>query len=585
MASVSLNWGDMPLDSRILEALKDLKWETPTAVQSACVPLALQGRCLSIQSRTGSGKTGAFAIPILQRLVTEREQGGSAAATKTPVALILVPSVELSEQTAEATLVLGKYIKPRIAVENLTAGGAVTPARVASAHIIVSTAALLATCIRKGSVTAESLQHLRYLVIDEADVVTSIAEKSMRTVQSVLPPSMQVVLASATLSEGVAALKGQLLHNPANIRLTTDDAVPEAQSQAADGPLVESRITLKDTARNTLKQYYLVASDECHQHTLLYGLYRMRLISGKTLIFVDDEEMTYKLQHFLEQMGVATLVYDANLPLNVRLNTLRRFQSGTVSTLVCTDGTLESVEQLQMSVEDGEEEADAPSRKRRRTKKDGGAAPSALHRGIDFSNVRNVILFDGVDATSQINLSRYTHRIGRAGRAGQDGLSIAIFSVPQAKKNLKPLREYCRSRGEQINPFRKMQRAEAGRLQYRVDSVLFNVTRAATRRLRVATVAAELSRSSYLSNHMSERDSEALKRVVGRTAKKVHIEKNLLDVPEYMKLRNMESVSEFTHRVRADQTRARSFRRVTKKKSSDPLRAVVSSVRNQKKKK
>ncbi|EPY29237.1 ATP-dependent RNA helicase DDX56/DBP9 [Strigomonas culicis] len=421
------------------------------------------------------------------------------------------------------------------------------------------------------------------MVMDEADIVVSSAEHSLRTVQSVLPPSMQVVLSSATLTDGVATIKGQLLHNPTNIVLTAESVRESAAVAADNGPLVESRIVVKEGKKDTLKQFYLVSSDECHHYTLLYSLYRFALINGKTLVFVDEDDQTYKLQHFLESMGVATLVYDASLPINVRLDTLRRFQSGTVSTLVCTDGTLESAERL--CGEHQEDRAQEKTGKKKRARDEGeDEAPSALHRGIDFSNVKNVILFNGVDASSSTELSRYTHRVGRTARAGAEGISITFFSVPQARRNLSEMRSYCESKGTRFRPFKKLQRAKAAKLQYRVDSVLSSVTRNATRKLRVATVAAELNRSSYLAQHMSQRDTDALRRIVNRSKDNVKIEPSVLDVPEYMKL-NVDEVKDFTRRVRADQTRSSKFKKATKKKSEDPLKAVAAKIRAKRKKK
>lgn len=602
-ADVHATWSELPLDTRLLEALKDLSWKKPTAVQSACVPLALKGKDISIQSRTGSGKTGAFVIPAVQRIITEREQRGGRALPN-PCVLILVPSVELCEQTAEAAQAISKYVQPRLVIDNLTSGGGVTAGRVQSAHIVISTAALLAKACNQGTITADSLQHVRFFVLDEADVVASMAERSLRTVQSLLPPNMQVILASATLTKGVAAVKGQLLRHPVNVVLTSEDVdealsgAGTAEAEAPRGPVVESRVTVRDPLRTTLHQYYLVATDECHSHTLLFGLYRMALMQGKTLIFVNDDEQTYRLQNFLEQLGVATLAYDANLPINVRLDTLRRFQSGAVSTLVCTDGTLESAMQLQMSLEETQaaekgsaakaDASDAPSRRRGRSSsassRANDEAPSALHRGIDFAHVRNVVLFDGVEATDPIALSRYTHRIGRAGRAGEEGVSIAIFTVPQARKYLHPLRQYCTERGDAIQPFRQMQRAEVAKLQYRVDSVLGNITRTSTRKMRVASVAAELSRSSYLANHLSQKDTDALQRVMRRSSKRVKVERNILDVPEYMRLSTADDVGAYRKRVRANQTQSSRLRNAARKTSADPLKNIVAKLRSSKRK-
>ncbi|EPY28149.1 ATP-dependent RNA helicase DDX56/DBP9 [Angomonas deanei] len=426
--------------------------------------------------------------------------------------------------------------------------------------------------------------------MDEADMIASHSENSLRIVQSILPSNIQVIFASATLTEALSTVKGQLLHNPVNISLTSQETADDEDN--AEGPIVESKIVLKESKSSALKQYYLVANDICHHHTLLYALYRLKLIEGKTLIFVNGDEETYRLQHFLEMMGVGTLVYDSSLPLNVRLDTLRRFQSGQVTTLVCTDGTLEKAEELYTEASEKLAKEGKPSTgkktargKRPRTTDDEEEnLPSALHRGVDFSDVKNVILFDGVDTNSSTSLSQYTHRIGRAGRAGKTGIAITFFTVPQARAHTKALREYVESKGNQLVPFKQMQRSEAAKLQYRVDTVLANVTRTSTRKLRVATVAAELNKSSYLSNHLGQKDSEALRNILKRSTRKVNVQKSVLEIPDYMKLKGAEGVKDYSYRVRLDQTRSTKFKKAARAPVKDPLKAVVSKLRGKQKK-
>lgn len=614
MPEVAKEWSDMPLDSRIVEALHDLHWEHPTTVQGACIPLALKGKDLSIQSYTGSGKSGAFVIPLIQRIISERQQAGgrpsSPLSSSCPTALILVVSAELSTQTTEVVQSLVKYIKPPVAVDNLSSGGPITSARLNCSQIIVAPAAVLAKACSKSSITPATFAGLKYLVVDEADMIASVAEMSLRTIQSFLPDVLQVVFASATLTEALLTMKGKLLHKPTNVVLTeephsTEGSRPRRRTEGTTqgsndsapvleerNVVVESRVALSNAAlASSLRQYYLVATDECHRHTLLFGLFRLKLIEGKTLIFVNDDEDTYRLQHFLEQMGIATLLYDPTLPFNVRLHTLKRFQTGEVNVMVCTDGTLESADQLrasmlatEMSEEVKKKGGAACKRKREGKSKNDEDAPSALHRGVDFHKVRNVLIFDGIDSTSSISLSRYTHRIGRTGRAGEEGLSIVFFSVPQAKKFIVPLRSYCESKGQTIAPFKKMDRSVAAKLQYRVDSVLENVTRAATRKLKVATVAAELSRSSYLANHLTDKDSEALKKVLDRSKRTIKIERNLLHIPEYFDIKGVEDADHFTRRVRADKTRDHTYKVLTKKAPVDPVKVAMSKIRSTRRK-
>ncbi|KEG14345.1 ATP-dependent DEAD/H RNA helicase [Trypanosoma grayi] len=589
-SAICTTWQELALDGRILEAIKRLRWQTPTPVQSGCIPLALKGRDLAIQSRTGSGKTAAFLIPILQRIITETEQMRSRRAERNPVALILLPSVELCEQTVEVANALAKYMRPRVVVDNLTSRGPITKARLASAPILVATAALLGKQCRSGAVTADELKSLRCVVIDEADLLLSIAENSLRAVQSVLPPSTQTILSSATLTDGVAHIKGQLLQNPVTIRLNSGEEEEEEEDDdgtgagddgaAPDGDklLVETRMTVRGgTPNEKLRHYYLVATDECHHHTLLYALYRLGHIKGKTLIFVNSEESTYKLHSFLAQVSVEALVYDSNLPLNVRVDALHRFQVGSVATLVCTDGTLEGVDRLKESIaEAGAQTADSASNKRKEAT---SAGLGALQRGIDFSDVSNVILFDGVASPTTSAFARYTHRVGRAGRAGKGGMAITFFSVQQAQKVTRHLRQYLSGTHDSFEPFKQLQRREAAKLQYRVDNVLASITRSSTRRQRVAAVAAELTRSAYLTNHMSDKDGAVLQRILSRAKKTTKCDSALLDVPHYMRIQSADTPERYRKRVSAKAASSRRPSRRPSKRSRDPLSSVASAVK------
>lgn len=592
--SVAETWDDMRLDSRLVEAIKALKWKKPTLVQRACIPEALRGRDVSVQARTGTGKTGAFMVPIIQRLLNERELSAkSSVAAQRPCAVVFVPSLELAQQTAESATSLCKYVKPRIVVEDACKTGRITDASMQGADIVVTTATAMAKSIKAGQVTAAAFASLRMVVIDEADWLIDIASIAMQSVQSMLAPlTLQVIMVSATLSEGVASMKGHLLHNPTNITLTTEDVNADGQivggkrrdrEEKSDvpidesNPIIESRVSIKDTEAQTLKQHYLVASEECHEHTLLYGLYRLKLISGKTLIFVDDEEKSYEIQNFLEQLGVTSAVYDTSLPVNIRIDVLRKFQTGEIATMLCTDSTLERAGADLSAVE-----SESKPKKARKERRAGAEQEmSALHRGIDFANVTNIIIFDGIDYPSALNFNKYTHRVGRAGRAGEAGHSILILRVPQAQKVLAPLKAYLQSsRNEVIKPFKKMDRTQAAKMQYRVDTVLANVTRTASRRIRVANVASELARSNYLSSHMTEKDTDALKKIVNGSKRHVRTDKSLLELPKYMDMKAdtaksfMERVNT-TSKARKDQQ----FREATKKVAADPLKAVVKKVR------
>uniref|UniRef100_A0A7S1PX20 ATP-dependent RNA helicase n=1 Tax=Neobodo designis TaxID=312471 RepID=A0A7S1PX20_NEODS len=557
MASGALasTWGDLRLLPALTEAVLALGWSGPTTVQAASLPPLLKGQDVSLQGSTGSGKTAAFVLPIIQRIVRERQT--AAAAADAPCAMVLTPSIELAEQTTEVFDRIARYVKPRIVIDNACDA---TRAPSASSNVIVGTPSAIAQMLKRGALPTSVVAGLRMLVIDEADVLVTM--QSLAVIQRLLPSTLQTVLVSATLTEGVAAIKEQLLRNPTNITLTEDNEGPAA----ADGDVV---VDARVKAKKHLHHHYLVATTDAHHYTLLYALFRLGLISGKTLIFVDDEEHTYKLQHFLEQLAVHTVVYDASLPLNVRLDVLKRFQRNVQGTLVCTDKTLEKAERLQVDLTAEDKET------------------AGLTRGVDFHNVRNVILFDGIPSATAMNFAAYTHRAGRTGRAGADGNVITLFTVAQAQEVSRPLREYLRTtRDEPFRPFKKLDRGDAARIQYRADTALNNVTRNAARKLRVATVASEVARSNYLATHMSETDTSAIKKIVGKVKDKVQSDEHLMTVPTYMKVKKADSVDKYKQRVKAQHplNRDELFNRIAKKKALDPLQRVVDTVRNKEKK-
>jgi ATP-dependent RNA helicase DDX56/DBP9 len=547
--AIARTWGDLKLLPVVQEAVIALGWIAPTTVQAAAIPPMLKGQDVSLQGATGSGKTAAFAIPVVQRVVAER-----VAKTHTgPTALILTPSVELAEQTVGVLDLIAKHVKPHVVVDN--ASDPTRPPSMAS-NVIVGTPSSVVQLLRRGSLPTAAIQGLRVLVVDEADVLVAMA--TLAVIQRILPPVLQTLLVSATLTEGVAAIKQQLLRNPTNITLEEEETTGRG---AGDDDVV---VDAKQTRRQQLHHNYLVATNDAHSYTLLYALFRLNVIKGKTLIFVDDEEHTYKLQHFLEQLSVATVVYDASLPLNVRLDVLRRYQRNTMGTMIVTDQTLEKAERVQVDLSEEDKQA------------------AGLTRGVDFHRVQNVILFDGMKAPTALNFSAYTHRAGRTGRAGAEGNVVTIFTVGQAHDVSKPLREYLKqTRSEPFRPMKALNRDEAARLQYRADTALANVTRNAARKLRVATVASELARSSYLSTHMNQNDTAALKKIVSKVQDRVRADKHLATVPKYMNIK-ADNVQSYRQRVKASHplNREEVFKRVTAKQALDPMQKVINSVKD-----
>lgn len=626
--SLARQWDELKLAPVLREAITGLKWAAPTDVQSAAIPAVLSGKDVAVQAGTGSGKTGAYAVPLAQRVLIDRQHRAKAAGQArklTPcVALVLVPSVELAGQTVAVLSGVCKYVKPHVSIVNICdrPGGAEPITAATAVDVLVSTPAALAKLLRGGAVDAAVLAGLRMCVIDEADMLVSTT--SLAILQQAFPANLQVLLLSATLTDGVLAVQRRLLRNPVSISVKQDDAADGDDADAAvagDGkPGAETRFR---PGHGTLKHRYLVATDEAHHYTLLYSLFRFDLLKGKTLIFVEEEETTYKVQHFLEQLGVACVVYDAKLPANVRVETLRTFDKNDRGVLVCTDGTLEEAERTRPSANQRKKSRAQADEEDGEGEEQGHA--TALHRGIDFRNVGSVLCFDGLQGHSVSQLTRYVHRAGRTARAGKDGMALCVFTVAQCRAVAPALREHLKPRGEALRAFKDLDRGQAAKLQYRVDTALTNVTRNATRKLRVATVASELSRSQALRSQLAPEDTAALSKVVQRVQHKVKADATLMAVPDYMSLGDekqapkgakrggkkdggksdkkkkarrsgkkdhmagkkhakghVDSVKNFRARVNADDplSRQRKFERaVARQKAADPLQTVVDKVR------
>ena len=628
LATLPATWADMHLCGPVREAIRMLRWATPTTVQRACVVHVRGGRDVAIQSRTGSGKTGAFVVPMVDRLVAARAVGVTPG---TLFALVIVPSDELVAQTTRVVASITKYVRPSVSLFNSSSTAsedAVSPGSAGGtssscgygtllaqgADVAIVTAASLASALRRGAITPAALRTVSMLIVDEADLL--LAQLSMRTITAALPPQRQTVLLSATLNDGVASLKGQLLHSPISISLTTGDdvtasgpmdgkesrtthgadgggdTVPTAEltPAATNDPLVEVNVTLRDDPKaRVIDHRYIVASEDCHRHTVLYALLRLKLLEGRTIVFVDHEDDTFRLMHFLEQLGISAVVYDASMPVRTRLNNLLRFERGECLALICTDATLEAAEGVHQvsAMSQKDEDTTMPDGQagggETRMPQGHAVVAGGVHRGIDFLKVRNVILFDGIAAATPLAFARYTHRAGRTGRAGRKGQVITILSIPQAQRSIQQFREYVKGKGDHLKLFSALDRAEGAKLQYRVDTAVFNVTRNAAKKLRVATVASEMARSAVLRSQLGDGDTDVLKDMVSRARKKLRGDRHLVDVPKYMNLRKADSSKEYERRVSGKDYLRREviFKaagNALTRKPMDPLRAAVTKV-------
>jgi ATP-dependent RNA helicase DDX56/DBP9 len=208
------------LDTRLLQAIAQAGFKNPTAVQAQAIPLALEGKDILARSKTGSGKTAAYILPILQRILREKATNPKLEAVS---ALILVPTRELANQVSKAFTSFAAYCAKDIVTINLTQKVPDEVQRSMLADLPDVVVATPARTLLNLSASALSLEFLKSLVIDEADLVLSYGyEEDLQAVAKAVPSGVQTYLMSATLSTEVDTLKGLFCRDP--VVLALDEA-------------------------------------------------------------------------------------------------------------------------------------------------------------------------------------------------------------------------------------------------------------------------------------------------------------------------------------------------------------------------
>lgn len=248
-----------------------------------------------------------------------------------------------------------------------------------------------------------------------------------------------------------------------------------------------------------MKQYVLKVAEE-EKFLLIYAVFKLQLIKGKTIVFVGDVDRSYRVKLFLEQFGIKSAVLNSELPLASRTHIVEEFNKNVYNILIASD------ENDVVGVQ-----ADDSKPKKKKAKRSNESKDSGVSRGIDFLNVACVLNFDFPS-----NYKSYFHRIGRTARAGKSGTAIS-FIIPREKyRKHKPTSfAGCENDEEVLKKVEKhqqdgqklenynfdMKRLEPFR--YRFADALKSVTRIAIREARIKEIHSELAKSQKLSRYVS----------------------------------------------------------------------------------
>ena len=373
-----MSFSKLGLSDPILQAISELGYKTATPIQKQAIPLILSGKDLIATAQTGTGKTAAFVLPILEQFNKDRKLRG-----KRIRALIITPTRELATQIEANVIAYSKHLHLSCMA---VFGGVDTEAQ--KQRLIEGVDILVATPGRLLDLTYQRALHfdeLECLVLDEADRMADMGFiGDIEKIIERLPAQRQNLLFSATMSNDVRALADSF--SGIDHRVIPDSPYKDAVKKASNS-IVEITIASNKKAAPTISQW-LITVDKDTKSALLSHLINEQQW-GQTLIFIEKKHGAAKLVSQLAKRGIVADAIHGDRSQAMREKILADFKSGELKYLVAT----------------------------------GVAA-----RGLDIGKLGRVLNYD-----LPFKPEEYIHRIGRTGRAGESGEAISFVAMGDFK--------------------------------------------------------------------------------------------------------------------------------------------------------
>ncbi|MGX9984822.1 DEAD/DEAH box helicase [Soonwooa purpurea] len=346
-----MNFTDLQLIEPIVKSIHELGYTNPTPIQQKAIPEVLKGCDVLGCAQTGTGKTAAFAIPMLQNLSHSKYKNN-----KKIKALILTPTRELAIQIEENFKEYGK----RLPLKSLVIFGGVKQGAQEAAirkgvDILIATPGRLLDFINQRII---NLQDLEVFVLDEADRMLDMGfVHDVKRIIKLIPQKRQTLFFSATMPKEISALANSILQNPVKVEVTP----------------------VSSTADTIQQSVFLVEKDD-KLELLIHVLQDQKI--DQLLVFSRTKHGADKIARRLHKANISAEAIHGNKSQNARQNALNNFKSKKTRVLVATD---------------------------------------IAARGIDIDELKYVLNFELSDVSET-----YVHRIGRTGRAGNDGTSFSF---------------------------------------------------------------------------------------------------------------------------------------------------------------
>lgn len=302
-----MNFADLGLGPALLSAIERAKYESPYPIQVEAIPTVLQGKDLLGLAPTGSGKTAAYILPILQQLLQKE-----APRDRSVPVLVLVPTRELAVQVAEVVENFGRFLPRRIKSLAIFGGVSINPQmmKLAGTEILIATPGRLIDLMGRNSV---SISRIQTLVIDEADKMLQMGFKEeMDHLFEYIPRKKQTLLFSATMEGEVEELIKKLLQNPVRVQVAADDFTPDSITQSA--------YRVSPEAKGPFLRQVIQSGDW-----------------KQILVFASSIRTADNIVGKLLKNGIDAVAFHGDKSQGARTEALARFKSGKTRVLVATD--------------------------------------------------------------------------------------------------------------------------------------------------------------------------------------------------------------------------------------------------------
>ncbi|WP_207534363.1 DEAD/DEAH box helicase [Desertivirga arenae] len=353
-----MSFEQLNLSASILKALETEGYTNPTPIQQQAIPAVLNRKDILGCAQTGTGKTAAFALPVLHQLEQQPAEKGKKRDIR---ALILCPTRELAIQINDSFSAYGKHtgLKHQVVFGGVSINAQINALKV-GADILIATPGRLVDLLNQRVI---SLKKVRHFILDEADRMLDMGFiRDIKKVIEVIPTNRQTLFFSATMPPEIASLANSILNNPTKIEVAPVSSTAEKVTQA------------------------IYEVDKKNKASLLIHLLSDKKMQS-VLVFTRTKHGADKLVKILTKANIKSDAIHGNKAQNARQKALSNFKDGRIRVLVATD---------------------------------------IASRGIDIDDLKHVVNFDLPEQAET-----YVHRIGRTGRAGNEGIAISFCSTEE----------------------------------------------------------------------------------------------------------------------------------------------------------